>query len=37
MKIKAYLENGDFRIIGVLVTDDIKKIANKYERWEYIL
>ena len=29
MRIKAYLENGDFRIIGVLVTDDIKKIANK--------
>ncbi len=37
MRIKAYLENGDFKIIGVLVTDDIKKIANKYERWEYIL
>lgn len=37
MKIKAYLENGNFRIISVLVTGDVKKIANKYERWEYIL
>lgn len=37
MKIKAYLGNGNFRIISVLVTDDVKEIANKYERWEYIL
>ena len=37
MKIKAYLENGKFTIISVLVTDDVKKIANKYQRWEYIL
>lgn len=37
MKIKAYLENGNFRIISVLVTDDVKKIANQYERWEYVL
>lgn len=37
MKIKAYLENGNFRIISVLVTDDVKKIADQYERWEYVL
>lgn len=37
MKIKAYLENGNFRIISVLVTDDVKKIANQFERWEYVL
>ena len=32
-----YLENGKYKIISVLVTDDVKQIANKYERWEYIL
>lgn len=37
MRIKAYLENGKYKIISVLVTDDVKKIANQYERWEYIL
>ena len=37
MKIKAFLENGNYKIISVLVIDDVKKIANKYERWEYIL
>lgn len=36
MRIKAYLENGKYKIISILVTDDVK-IANKYERWEYIL
>jgi len=37
MKIKAYLTNGMYKIISVLVTDDVKTIAKKYERWEYIL
>jgi hypothetical protein len=37
MRIKAFLENGKYKIISVLVTDDVKKIANQYERWEYIL
>lgn len=37
MRIKAYLENGKYKTISVLVTDDVKQIANKYERWEYIL
>lgn len=37
MKIKAYLTDGKYKIIKVLVTDDVKTIANKYERWEYIL
>lgn len=37
MLVKAFFKNGDFKIISVLVTDDVKKIANEYERWEYIL
>jgi len=37
MKIKAYLENGKYKVIKVLVTDDVKTIANTYERWEYVL
>lgn len=37
MKIKAYLTNGSYKIIAVLVTDDVKTIANKFERWEYVL
>lgn len=37
MKIKAYLTNGKYKIIKIEVTDDVKTIANTYERWEYIL
>lgn len=37
MRIKAYLTNGRYKIIRVQVTDDVKKIANKFERWEYVL
>jgi hypothetical protein len=37
MKVKAYLKNGSYKLISVLVTDDVKTIANKYDRWEYIL
>jgi len=37
MKIKAYLTDGKYKILTVQVTDDVKTIANKYERWEYIL
>ncbi|ADG92295.1 hypothetical protein Arnit_0630 [Arcobacter nitrofigilis DSM 7299] len=37
MKIKAYLTNGSYKIVRVLVTDDVKAIARKYERWEYVL
>jgi hypothetical protein len=36
MRIKVYLTNG-FKIINVCVADNISAIANKYERWEYIL
>lgn len=37
MKIKAYLENGTYKIVRVNVTDDVKRIAAKYSRWEYVL
>lgn len=37
MRIKAFLKNGKYKIVSVLVTDDVKKIANQFERWEYIL
>lgn len=37
MKIKAYLENGTYKIVSVTVADDVKRIANKYNRWEYVL
>ncbi|KLD99252.1 hypothetical protein AF74_00455 [Aliarcobacter butzleri L349] len=37
MKIKVYLKDDVYKIVTVLVIDDIRKIANKYERWEYVL
>lgn len=37
MKIKVYIKDNVYKIVTVLVIDDIKKIANKYERWEYVL
>ena len=36
MKIKVYLPNG-YKIINVEVWDSIKKIADQYQRWEYVL
>ena len=36
MKIKAYSTNG-YKIINISVTDDVRAIANKYDRWEYVL
>jgi len=36
MKIKIFLENGKYRFINVFITDDVKAIAAKYNRWEYI-
>jgi len=36
MRIKVYLPNG-YKIVNVSVTDDIKQIAKKYLRWEYVL
>lgn len=36
MSIKAYLENGHFVIINVMAAADVKEIANKFNKWEYI-
>ena len=36
MKIKVYLPNG-YKIVSVNVADDVKKIANEFQRWEYVL
>lgn len=36
MKIKVFLPNG-YKIVSVQVADDVKKIADKYDRWEYVL
>ena len=36
MKIKVFLPSG-YKIVGVNVFDDVKKIADKFERWEYVL
>ena len=36
MKIKVYLPSG-YKIVSVLVADDVKKIAEKFLRWEYVL
>jgi len=36
MKIKVYLPDG-YKIITVLVSDHIKRISDKYQRWEYVL
>jgi hypothetical protein len=37
MKIKVYLKDDVYKIVTVLVIDDIRKIASKFERWEYVL
>ena len=36
MSIKVFTCNG-YKIVKVVVSDDIEKIADKYERWEYVL
>lgn len=36
MKIKVFLPTG-YKIVRVSTADDIKKIAEKYQRWEYVL
>jgi hypothetical protein len=36
MNIKVYLQTG-YKIVRVVVSDDIKKIADKFDRWEYVL
>ena len=36
MNIKVFLPTG-YKIVKAVVSDDIEKIANKYERWEYVL
>jgi hypothetical protein len=37
MKIKVYLKDDVYKIVTVVVIDDIRKIASKFERWEYVL
>ena len=37
MKIKVYIKDDVYKIVTVLVIDDIRKIASIYERWEYVL
>ena len=37
MKIKVYLKDDVYKIVTVLVIDDIRKIASKFNRWEYVL
>lgn len=37
MKIKVYNENGTYRIVKILASDDLKTLSNLFERWEYIL
>ena len=36
MKIKVFFPNG-YKIVRVQVADDVKKIASKFQRWEYVL
>jgi len=36
MKVKVYLTKG-YKIVNISVTDDVRTIANKYNRWEYVL
>lgn len=37
MKIKIYLLNGSCSVVKVNTLNDVKIIASKYDRWEYIL
>ena len=36
MKIKVFTPNG-YKIVNVLVADDIQSIADKFIRWEYLV
>ena len=36
MKIKVFTINGQ-KIVNVVVIDDVTAIADKYNRWEYVL
>jgi len=36
MKIKVFIPSG-YKIVSVNVADDVKKIAEKFLRWEYVL
>ena len=36
MKIKVYLPNG-YKIVNVSIADDVQSIADKFNRWEYVL
>ena len=37
MKIKVFTTNNTYKIVNVVVADDVTAIANKYNRWEYVL
>ena len=37
MKIKVFITDSRYKIVNVAVTDDVAAIANKYNRWEYVL
>lgn len=37
MKIKVYIKDDVYKIVTVLVIDNIRKIASKFDRWEYVL
>ena len=36
MKVKVFIQSG-YKIVAVNILDDIKKIAEKFDRWEYVL
>ncbi|QKF73923.1 hypothetical protein AFAEC_1771 [Aliarcobacter faecis] len=36
MKIKAFLESGRFVFIKVFCCEELKELAAKYKRWEYL-
>lgn len=37
MRIKVYINDEKYKIINVLVTDNIKEITKKFRKWEYHL
>jgi len=37
MKLKVYLSDKTFRFVNVTVANDVKTIAIKFDRWEYVL
>ncbi len=37
MKIKVFTTSNSYKIVNVSNEDDIKKIADKFNRWEYVL